>query len=56
MDINAARVINDQFVPEPDQSELTYIFSDEPDEELYWSLPLFPGKVLQLNVTIILSL
>lgn len=44
MDLNAEQVINDQFVPSPKQSELMYMFSSPPLEELYWSLPGFPGK------------
>ncbi|XP_041987673.1 basement membrane-specific heparan sulfate proteoglycan core protein-like isoform X2 [Aricia agestis] len=44
MDINADNVINNQFVPVPTQSELKYIFTFPPNQELYWSLPVFPGN------------
>lgn len=44
MDINAERVINDQFVPVFNESELMYTFTDQPLTDLYWSLPVFPGK------------
>lgn len=46
MDLNAERVINDQIVPVTNESELMYIFSfGGPNEELYWSLPVFPGEI-----------
>lgn len=45
-DINSERVINDHFVPVPNESELMYMFSYPPDETLYWSLPVFPGEFL----------
>lgn len=46
MDFNGNTVINDQFVPVPDKSELMYVFPFPADTglELYWSLPVFPGK------------
>ena len=43
-DLKAERVIKDNFVPMFQQSELMYTFSFRPDVELYWSLPIFPGK------------
>ncbi|CAK1554719.1 unnamed protein product [Leptosia nina] len=43
-DLNGEQVINDQFLPVPNESELMYIFSTPPAEELYWSLPVFPGN------------
>ncbi|XP_038216735.1 basement membrane-specific heparan sulfate proteoglycan core protein-like isoform X6 [Zerene cesonia] len=43
-DLNGEQVINDHFVPAPDESELMYIFSFLPEGELYWSLPIFPGN------------
>ncbi|XP_045509969.1 basement membrane-specific heparan sulfate proteoglycan core protein isoform X5 [Colias croceus] len=43
-DLNGEQVINDHFVPAPDESELMYIFSFLPEGELYWSLPVFPGN------------
>lgn len=43
-DLNAEQVINDQFVPAPNESELMYMFSFPPNNDLYWSLPVFPGK------------
>ncbi|XP_045784357.1 basement membrane-specific heparan sulfate proteoglycan core protein-like isoform X5 [Maniola jurtina] len=56
MDINADRVINDQFVPVVNESELMYVFSDQPIEELYWSLPVFPGnRVLSYGGTLSLT-
>lgn len=48
MDINAETVINDQFVPVPDKSELMYVFPFPADKDLYWSLPVFPGEFLHL--------
>ncbi|XP_061720060.1 basement membrane-specific heparan sulfate proteoglycan core protein isoform X2 [Cydia pomonella] len=48
MDLAAQKVLNDHFVPNPAESELTYSFSFPPDEELFWSLPLLtlPGNML----------
>ncbi|KAJ8737484.1 hypothetical protein PYW08_000079 [Mythimna loreyi] len=43
-DLNAERVIKDNFVPMFQQSELMYTFSFRPEVELYWSLPIFPGN------------
>ncbi|KAJ8737311.1 hypothetical protein PYW07_000582 [Mythimna separata] len=43
-DLNAERVIKDNFVPMFQQSELMYTFSFQPEIELYWSLPIFPGN------------
>ncbi|XP_037299981.1 basement membrane-specific heparan sulfate proteoglycan core protein isoform X7 [Manduca sexta] len=43
MDLNANQVISDNFVPVPNQSELSYVFQYPPNQELYWSLPVFPG-------------
>jgi hypothetical protein len=43
MDLNGERVLNDPIVPMPDDSELMYVFTFPPNEELYWSLPIFPG-------------
>lgn len=45
MDLNADQVINDQFIPAPKESELMYVFSSRPYDDLYWSLPVFPGKL-----------
>lgn len=45
MDLNADQVINDQFIPAPKDSELMYVFSSRPYDDLYWSLPVFPGKL-----------
>lgn len=45
MDINAEHVYADDFVPVPDKSELMYIFNFPATRDLYWSLPVFPGKV-----------
>lgn len=42
-DLNSANIYKDDFVPQPDRSELMYIFAFPPNEELYWSLPVFPG-------------
>ncbi|XP_069364961.1 basement membrane-specific heparan sulfate proteoglycan core protein isoform X10 [Maniola hyperantus] len=56
MDINADRVINDQFVPVVNKSQLMYVFSDQPIGELYWSLPVFPGnRVLSYGGTLSLT-
>ncbi|CAH2103371.1 unnamed protein product [Euphydryas editha] len=56
MDINADQVINDQFIPAPRESELMYVFSSTPYEELYWSLPVFPGnRVLSYGGTLSLT-
>ncbi|CAH4038666.1 unnamed protein product [Pieris brassicae] len=55
-DLNGQLVINDQFVPAPDESELMYMFSSPPQEELYWSLPVFPGnRVLSYGGTLSLT-
>nr|XP_037874357.1 basement membrane-specific heparan sulfate proteoglycan core protein isoform X3 [Bombyx mori] len=43
-DLNAEKIYNEHFVPVPDKSELMYIFSYPPENELYWSLPIFPGN------------
>lgn len=48
-DLNAEQVINDQFVPMPNESELLYTFNFPPDQTLYWSLPVFPGEFIQWN-------
>lgn len=53
-DLNAERVIKDNFVPMFQQSELMYTFSFRPDSELYWSLPIFPGKYIIFNIKLIL--
>lgn len=45
--LNGDLVVNDQFVPAPRESELSYIFSHPPDQTLYWSLPVFPGEFIQ---------
>lgn len=45
-DLNAENIINDAFVPVPDKSELMYVFTFPPNEQLYWSLPVFPGWLL----------
>nr|XP_032526331.1 basement membrane-specific heparan sulfate proteoglycan core protein [Danaus plexippus plexippus] len=58
MNINADQVINDQFQSAPKESELTYIFSQQPisGEDLYWSLPVFPGnRVLSYGGTLSLT-
>ncbi|XP_052746482.1 basement membrane-specific heparan sulfate proteoglycan core protein isoform X2 [Bicyclus anynana] len=53
MDINADRVINDQFIPAVNESELMYVFTDQPLADLYWSLPVFPGnRVLSYGGTL----
>ncbi|KAL0852381.1 hypothetical protein ABMA28_000578 [Loxostege sticticalis] len=44
MDVNAQRVLTDHIVSMPTESELMYVFQFPPDEELYWSLPVFPGN------------
>lgn len=44
MDYNAENVIRHGFVPATNESELMYIFNFPPVEELYWSLPVFPGN------------
>ncbi|XP_045489882.1 basement membrane-specific heparan sulfate proteoglycan core protein isoform X8 [Pieris rapae] len=55
-DLNGQLVMNDQFVPAPDESELMYMFSSTPQEELYWSLPVFPGnRVLSYGGTLSLT-
>ncbi|KAI5637001.1 immunoglobulin domain-containing protein [Phthorimaea operculella] len=43
-DLNGQLVINDQFVPDPNESELMYAFNFPPTEPLYWSLPGLPGN------------
>nr|XP_026490200.1 basement membrane-specific heparan sulfate proteoglycan core protein isoform X1 [Vanessa tameamea] len=56
MDLNADQVINDQFIPSPKESELMYVFSSIPYDELYWSLPVFPGnRVLSYGGTLSLT-
>ncbi|KAJ0183614.1 hypothetical protein K1T71_000037 [Dendrolimus kikuchii] len=55
MDLNAETVLNDHFLPVPDKSELTYVFSFPPNVDLYWSLPVFPGNRV-LSYSGILSL
>lgn len=56
MDLNADQVINDQFIPAPKESELMYVFSSRPYDDLYWSLPVFPGKrVLSYGGTLSLT-
>lgn len=52
MDYAASEVINDQFVPMPNESELMYVFSSRPDKELYWSLPVFPGEGIVFNFAV----
>lgn len=47
-DFNADTVISDGFLPATNESELMYVFSDPPVEELYWSLPVFPGITILL--------
>lgn len=53
MDVNAQRVLTDHIVSMPTESELMYVFQFPPDEELYWSLPVFPGKILLKDFFII---
>ncbi|XP_050360627.1 basement membrane-specific heparan sulfate proteoglycan core protein isoform X11 [Nymphalis io] len=56
MDLNADQVINDQFIPSPKESELMYVFSSIPYDDLYWSLPVFPGnRVLSYGGTLSLT-
>ncbi|RVE42173.1 hypothetical protein evm_013174 [Chilo suppressalis] len=53
MDLNAERVLSDHIVSMPLNSELMYVFDFPPDEELYWSLPNFPGnRVLSYGGTL----
>ncbi|CAG9782356.1 unnamed protein product [Diatraea saccharalis] len=53
MDLNAERVVSDHIVSMPLNSELMYVFDFPPDEELYWSLPNFPGnRVLSYGGTL----
>ncbi|XP_049885171.1 basement membrane-specific heparan sulfate proteoglycan core protein-like isoform X3 [Pectinophora gossypiella] len=55
-DLNGEQVIDDQFVPDPNESELMYTFPFPPDGELYWSLPVFPGnRVLSYGGTLSLT-
>ncbi|KAL4717631.1 hypothetical protein ACJJTC_000780, partial [Scirpophaga incertulas] len=43
-DLKAERVLDDHITSIPNESELMYVFNFMPDEELYWSLPVFPGN------------
>ncbi|XP_048488585.1 basement membrane-specific heparan sulfate proteoglycan core protein isoform X3 [Plutella xylostella] len=40
----ADSVVHSEFVPAANESELMYVFTYPPNEELYWSLPVFPGN------------
>ncbi|XP_053624887.1 basement membrane-specific heparan sulfate proteoglycan core protein isoform X4 [Plodia interpunctella] len=42
--LNGNNVVASNFVPMPDYSELMYTFPFPPNEELFWSLPVFPGN------------
>ncbi|XP_060809746.1 basement membrane-specific heparan sulfate proteoglycan core protein isoform X4 [Amyelois transitella] len=42
--LNGNNVLASSFVPMPDASELMYTFPFPPNEELFWSLPVFPGN------------
>ncbi|XP_045541991.1 basement membrane-specific heparan sulfate proteoglycan core protein isoform X1 [Papilio machaon] len=56
MDLQGSVVINDQFVSVPIESELRYVFTRPPNQDLYWSLPVFPGnRVLSYGGTLMLT-
>ncbi|XP_072931305.1 basement membrane-specific heparan sulfate proteoglycan core protein [Epargyreus clarus] len=56
MDLELEQVISEQFIPDPNHSELMYTFSYPPQNELYWSLPVFPGnRVLSYGGTLSLK-
>ncbi|KAM3968767.1 basement membrane-specific heparan sulfate proteoglycan core protein isoform 3-T3 [Aphomia sociella] len=51
--LNGDREYNSNFVPLPKNSELRYTFQFPPSEDLYWSLPEFPGnRVLSYGGTL----
>ncbi|GBP05936.1 Basement membrane-specific heparan sulfate proteoglycan core protein [Eumeta japonica] len=56
-DLKGNTIINDQFVPMTEESELQYVFPFHPEEELYWSLPkTFSGnKILSYGGNLILK-
>ncbi|XP_052752510.1 basement membrane-specific heparan sulfate proteoglycan core protein isoform X3 [Galleria mellonella] len=51
--LNGDQEYNTDFVPLPKNSELRYTFQFPPSEDLYWSLPVFPGnRVLSYGGTL----